>query len=308
MAALLAGLAAGALWMTPAWGQDASPEAAAAAKWAPAITGDNPKERLEAMRQMRADREMARKALVYALAQRGGRGHSWLGVALREFGTMGDVSPLLGEYFKAEDEESRARFLGAVRKLYVPPAKINGNYLVAAVSVRKTGAAEAYQPNVANTFLLSDASFVVLHQEDIPYGTLRKILFLRGVTHDSRNDLNARLVKSLSPGEWAAYRDILQLQIENPPARKSQSVMVTATLKNPLDRPLLLLVAYEAWWGRFDGDPRNRVVYLGAKESRPVERELRLVANRPGHPVRVDVRAMEFSSGETLSAGHGFMP
>ncbi len=86
---------------------------------------------------------------------------------------------------------------------------------------------------------------------------------------------------------------MLLAAVERIPERVALEGTLRVRLRNPLQRPLLVRIRYEAWFGRFDPPPRAALLYVEPGEAARHDLPVRIVRRRERESVRVDLRMWE---------------
>lgn len=230
----------------------------------------------------------ARDIVLQALASRPASPRRWrLAHHLIEWGTPQDtgiLSTLLGE---AEGVEQRA-LLGALTALYPRPAvPLDLATAVAEFVFVPREPPQAFAPETTGKYVVTDLAIQTYHQENLPVRLIERIMGLKGRAYDSRSALADAMGKQLQGRQWADFGERLLAPVSPVPARVSLSGDLQVRLNNPAQRPLLLVLTFQCWYGRFDPQPASRYVLIPPGETALEEVPVRLIA--PAEPGRARI-------------------
>ena len=269
------------------------------------LVAPDPDGRLDAATALRADPIAARAALLDALQREDPVPERWrLVFRLSEFGQSEDIPLLLALRGASADAWERRVIEGVLQALYDPARQ--GDDLVPVVEdfsfIQTRPPTEIPDPD-SGAWILSAWSFRVYHRNGVPLRVIRKIGSLRGVSHSSKERLEEAIAKRLNGKERQLHQESLLAAAEEVPALVGLQGLARVRLFNPLERPLLLTVSLDAWFGTFQEPPEVAWVYLepGASGTVDLPAALRGSLRRPH--IRLDLRLSEVN-GALISNFH----
>ena len=290
--------------MAPAAKEQAEPAAALPQAIAGLVAPD-PDGRLDAVTALRADPVAARAALLDALQREDPVPERWrLVFRLSEFGQSEDIPLLLALRGASADAWERRVIEGVLQALYDPARQ--GDDL--APVVRDFSFIQTHPPTEipdpdSGGWMLSAWSFRIYHRNGVPPRVIHKIGSLRGVSHSSKERLEEAIAKRLKGKERQLHQESLLAAAEEVPALVGLQGLARVRLFNPLERPLLLTVSLDAWFGTFQEPPDVAWVYLepGASGTVDLPAAPRGSLHRPH--IRLDLRLSEVN-GALISSFH----
>jgi hypothetical protein len=273
-------LAGALLALRPAPGVAAreAPAPAAAPKGPPspeilALAGGDAERETAALALLRGDPAAARAALLAALQRDPPLPGRWrLIYRLEEFGKEEDVPLLLQLRENAQNPWERRIAEGAARALYEPVLDATGlESVVQDFSFIQTHRPTPLDEPSQGKWMLTRWSLGDYHRDDVPLAVIKELRGLRGKPFDTRQALADALQKRLTARDWKALRDRLLASAETVPARTQLEGLARVRLLNPLQRPLLLRLSLDAWFGGFREPPGEAWVYLEAGAAQTVD-------------------------------------
>lgn len=248
---------------------------------------------------LRRNPPAARAALVQALRREQPLQGRWrLIFRLMEFGAAEDVPLLLQLRAGAQNEWERRIAEGAARSLYNPVANATGlDSLVQDFSFIQTQPPAPVDDPARGKWMLTRWSLADYARYDVPLEAIKQVRTLRGKPFDTRAQLSEAIQKRLAPRDWKALQTRLQASLETIPARVQLEGLARVRLLNPLQRPLLLRISLDAWFGRYRDPPGDAWVYLEPNATVTVDLPVapQGYAERP--QVRLDLRLEEIDGG-----------
>lgn len=296
-ALLLATLILGAL---PGLGVAAPPPPEIAA-----LLGEDLERQWSALARLREDPDGARAALVAALQREEPLPGRWRLVhRLVEFGTAEDLPLLLQLRAGAQNPWERRIVEGAARALYDPvnsSAPLEG--VVQDFAFIQTGRPVPVEDPDRGKWVLSRWSLDDYHRDGVPLSVIKRLRPLRGRAYRSRDALAEALQKQLGPRDWKELHDRLLASVESVPPRAALQGLARVRLRNPLDRPLLLRIGLDAWYGRLAEAPEATWLYLEPGAMQTVDIPVRPQGSLDRPEVRLDLRLAEVN-GPVLPSFH----
>lgn len=245
----------------------------------------------------------ARDLLLQAIAAEPDNPRRWrLSFHLIEWGGSQDVGVLESLLDDAEGMERRAA-LGALIALYPRPATpLDLARVIAEFVFVPQNPAVPFAPEAAGKYIVNDLAIQAYYQENLPLRVIERGMGLKGHAYDSRGALAEAMQKQLQGRQWAEFGERLMAPVSAVPARLSQSGTLQVRLSNPAQRPALLVLSFQCWYGRFEQVPLPRYVLVPPGETVLEEVSVRLIAPaEPGRP-RVFVRIQELNAPGQLEA------
>jgi len=301
-------LLAAALWLVlaaPAWGQvkpdEVSQEVAPvdpAVELAPLLSEDSAQWFAE-LRELREYPEHARELLLAAIEQDVQLPRRWrIYHHMVEFGRMEDIPILLERLATVEDPLERTALRGAAQALY-EPAHVGAELAraVEELSFLQTRAPVTLNSDKAGRLAVSRETFRELHLDGLPITVIRKLQPMRGHSYETEEGLGKALERSLNKKEWEAHRQELLAAVQRVPERVAQEGTLRVKLRNSLERPLMVRLRFEAWFGTFDPPLEPVFVYIEPGNTAQHDLPVRIVKNRDRPEVRVDMRMREVHGG-----------
>ncbi len=305
IACLLALSALLALLLAPAPGLAAKEGAATPLPAAPtppeilALLNADPAVQAGALAGLRRNPAAARAALVQALQREEPLQGRWrLIFRLMEFGSAEDVPLLLQLRAGAQNDWERRIADGAARSLYNPVGDATGlDSVVQDFSFIQTQPPAPVDDPVRGKWMLTRWSLADYTRDNVPLEVIKQVRTLRGKPFDSRAQLAEAVQKRLTPRDWKALQTRLQVSMETVPARVQLEGLARVRLLNPLQRPLLLRIALDAWFGRFRDPPGDAWVYLEPSSTLTVDLPVAPQGTLERAQVRLDLRLEEIDHG-----------
>jgi hypothetical protein len=249
----------------------------------------------EALNALRANPPQSRELLLLAIEEGLELPRRWrIFHHIAEFGRMEDIPVLLERLATVENPQERKALRGAAQALYYPANR--GEEL--GLSVEEFSFLQTRRPaplngDGAGKLTLSRETFRMLHLAGLPVTVIRRLLPLRGRTYKTEERLGKALQRSLKKKEWKAHREVLLAEAERIRERVVLEGTLRVGLRNPLQRPLMVRIRYEAWFGRFDPPPESVFLYAEPGGSARHDLPVRLIRERDRPAVRVDLRMWE---------------
>ncbi len=245
----------------------------------------------------------ARDLLLQALAAQPNNPRRWrLAFHLIEWGGSEDVGALETLLDDAEGMERRTA-LGALIALYPRPASpLDVARAITEFVFVPQHPAEPFAPEAAGKYIVTDLAIQAYHQDNLPLRVIERGMGLKGRAFDSRNALAEAMQKQLQGRQWADYGERLLTPVAPVPARLSQSGMLQVRLNNPAQRPVLLVLSFQCWYGRFEQVPLPRYVLVPPGEKALEEVPVRLIAPAEPGRARVFVRIQELNAPGQIEA------
>ncbi len=259
------------------------------------LLDEEPERWFAALEKLRAEPERARDLLVLAIEQGLESPNGWrIFHHMIEFGQAEDIPVLLRRLETAKTPLERKALRGAARSLY--PAANQGEDLALAVqefSFVQTGPPVALNGGKAGSVSLSRYVFQVYHRESLPVRVIRRLLPLRGRAFASEERLMHAMAGRLGKKNWKEYRDKLLEPVQPQPKMHVLEGLLRFQLRNPLQRPLMVRVAFNVWFARFEAEPEAKLVFLEPGATSRIDFPARVVKNQSRASVRVDMRMWE---------------
>ncbi|HKI96949.1 MAG TPA: hypothetical protein VKB51_00610 [bacterium] len=252
-----------------------------------------------ALATLRKDPAAARQALLQALQRPEPLPGRWrLIYRLEEFGTEEDVPLLLKLREEAQNPRERRVAEGAARALYDPigDAAAIGT-AVLDFSFIQTGRPTPLDDPDQGKWMLTRWSMGEYEREEIPLAVIKQLRPLRGKAFDSRRALSDALQKRLAAKDWKALRDRLLASVDTIPKRVQLKGLARVRMQNPLQRPLLLRLSLDVWFGSFRTPPEPAWVYLDPGTSQTVDIPVDLQGDAERTQMRLDLRLDEIDNG-----------
>lgn len=250
---------------------------------------------LEALDRLRAQPEYTRQVLMLAVEEDFQSPYRWrIFHHLIEFGESEDIPLLLERIETAANPLERLALEGSARALY--PAAYQGEDLSLVVEVfsfAQTKPAEVLQGRNTDKWVMSADVFANYHREGLPINVIKRLLPLKGRAYGSAESLERKIDSQLRKKQWKAHRQALLAPVRPVPSWMAQEGLLRFTMRNPLARPLMLKVAFNAWSSRFDPDLEPRYIYLAPEATRQVDIPVRVVKSRDISTARVGMRMWE---------------
>ena len=269
---------------------------------AQSLLNPDPDAWLEGVAALRANPH-ARDVLLQALAAQSGSPRRWrIAYHLIEWGSTLDA-PALNDLLRAAEGMERRALLGALTALYPRPHEpVDLTRAITEFVFVPQDSPEPYASDAAGKYLLSDLAIQAYHQDDLPVRVIERMMGLRGRSFASRGALAETMQKQLAGRQWSEYGERLLAPVFPVPARLSQAGALQVRLAAPAARPVLFVLNFQCWYGRFEQAPLPRYVYVPAGGTLLEEVPVRLIAPaEPGQP-RVYVRVQELNAPGQLEA------
>jgi len=275
-----------------------------------ALLNADPAVQWGALVALRKNPPAARAALLQALQREEPLPNRWRLInRLIEFGTAEDVPVLLQLRAGAVNDWERRIAEGAARALYDPVGTAPGlEGIVQDFSYIQTHPPTPVDDPTRGKWMLTRWSLGDYNRDDLPLEVIKQLRTLRGKPFDTRPLLAETLQKRLNPRDWKALQNRLLASAEAIPAREQLEGLARVRLLNPLQRPLLLRLWLDAWFGRFRDPPNDAWVYLEPNSSTTVD----LPVAPQGYPeraqIRLDLRLEEVDSAILPSIHKLYLP
>lgn len=260
-----------------------------------ALLGGDDAQQASALATLRADPAAARAGLVAALQREEPLPERWrLIYRLIEFGQPEDVPLLLQLRENAQNPWERRIAEGAAQALYDPVGTTAGlETVVQDFSFIQTRPATRLDDPDAGKYMLTRWSLGNYHRGDVPLKVIKQVQPLRGKAFDSRDALAAALEKRIGARDWKTLHEELLAAVEAVPPRARIEGLARVRLANPLQRPLLLRVSLDAWFGHFTEPPRPAWVYLEPQASQTIDIPVTPQGSLERPEIRLDLRLAE---------------
>jgi hypothetical protein len=261
-----------------------------------ALLNAEPDRQWPALAVLRRDPAAARAGLLRALQREEPLPGRWrLIYRLVEFGSAEDVPLLLQIREQAQNPWERRIAEGAMRALYDPvPAGTQG--LEAVVQdfafIQTRSPARMDDPDHGK-WRLSRWSLADYHRDDLPLAVIRNVSPIRGKAFDTRDQLADALQKRVGPRDWKALGERLLASAETVPTRVQLEGLARVRLQNPLQRPLLLSISLDAWFGQLREAPGSAWVYLEPGAASSVDLPVAPQGSLERPQIRLDLRTEE---------------
>jgi hypothetical protein len=245
----------------------------------------------------------ARDVLLQALANQPKSPRRWrLAYHLLEWGAPEDLRLVEQSLDEAEGKERR-ELIAAFEGLYPRPlAPVDLARVVTEFVFVPQDAPRRFAPEAAGRWVVTDLALQTYHQDGLPVRLIERMVALRGRGFDSRGALAEAMQKQLQGRQWSDFGNRLLGPLYPIPARLAQSGQLQVRLTNPENRPLALVVTFQAWYGRFEEVPEPLYVWVPAGQAVAREVPVRLIApEEPGRP-RVFLRVREANVPGTIEA------
>ena len=250
---------------------------------------------LDAVARHREEPDRLREILRVAVTEQPPPPHRWrLFHLFIEFGRTEDIPFLLEQLPTAQTPFERKVILGAVRGLYPPGANVAELSLsVTEFAFVRTTPPAPLDGDAAGKLQLSASVFERYHREELPAAVIAKLTSLKGRLFETRKTLANTLRKRLTRRQWRRHREALLAPVSPLPLQVGQEGVLRFALRNPSQRPLLVLVEFDAWYGRFDPLLQPQYLYVEPLGEAGLDLPVRAVSVRGRPPLRVDVRMRE---------------
>ncbi len=143
--------------------------------------------------------------------------------------------------------------------------------------------------------MLTDWSFDFLHRMGFSAAWIFKLEDFRGVPHRTETDLLRALRKKLGRKAWVRHREVLTRVVDQKAPGALLQGKVRLRLRNPATGPLLIHVALDLWFGRFNRPSKPVLVYLPAGRTRTIQVPVSAVGNTERKYIRMDARLTHFN-------------
>jgi hypothetical protein len=137
---------------------------------------------------------------------------------------------------------------------------------------------------------------------------IKKVLPLRGVAFGERAELEKSLKKRFRRKDWKAYGPLLRAPMERIESQAVVTGLVRVRISNPLERPVLVRVGLDAWFGGFLTAPEKALVYVEPGGESTVDVPVQPLGIPWGPPIRLDLRLMEVNRGHIPSFNKLYLP
>ena len=211
-----------------------------------------------------------------------------------EFGRSEDIPLLLERMETAATPLEKMALEGSARALY--PAAYQGDDLslvVEGFSFAQTKSPEPLESQHTGKLLMSRSVFENYHREGLPIVVIKKLLPLRGRAYRNESILEQAMRRALRKKEWETHRVVLLAPVEPVQEFVAQEGLLRFQMRNPLARPLMLKVTFNAWGARFDPAIESRLVYLAPDASKQVDLPVRVIKSRETTSARLGMRMWE---------------
>jgi hypothetical protein len=275
-----------------------------------ALASGDPDREWPALAVLRHDPAAARTALLQALSRDPPLPGRWrLIFRLEEFGKAEDVPLLLQLRQQAQNPWERRIAEGAARALYDPAGAAPGiETVVQDFSFIQTRRPTPVDDPNQGKWMLTHWSLGDYNRDDVPLAVIKALRPLRGKPFGTRQQLADALARYVGPRDWKALHDRLLASAENIPARVQLQGLARVRLQNPLQRPLLLRVSLDAWFGRFREPPGEAWVYLDAGASQVVDLPVEPQGATDRPQMRLDLRLDEVNDGPIPDVHKLYLP
>lgn len=274
------------------------------------IMDEDPLVRLVAMKVLRRDPVRSREELLDAIQRDPPPPRRWRSImTLVEFGKMEDIALLLKLHGKSADPWERRMIEGVSAGLYTPGStKRDLSSIVQDFSFVQTRAPREIPRADKGKWVLSRWSFQVYHRSSLPLRVIKKVLPLRGVAFAERAELEKALKNKFRHKDWKAYGPLLRAPVEQIASQAVVTGLVRVRIFNPLDRPLLVRVGLDAWFGGFLNAPEKALVYVEPGGESTVDVPVQPLGIPWGPPIRLDLRLLEVNRGHIPSFNKLYLP
>lgn len=267
--------------------------------WMPALLGEDNGAWFRALAEMRRYPELARDSLLLALSLSESHSRRWRLIHhLGEFGAVGDIPALLTLLDDEPSERERTLVLGSSRALYpvfapgADPAPDLASAVIEFIFIQ-TGTPQPYDTRREGTVTLDGDVFRAYYRTGLPAGVISRLQALRGKRFSGRDALAKAMEGRLKGRTWRKWGDALLQQAEPTPRRVMIEGILRAEVQNSAERPLLVAVDFDVWFGRFEPPPGQRLLYVLPGEIARLDQPVRIVSSVDGPPVRVDLGMRE---------------
>ena len=251
----------------------------------------------DALAASRLSPEQTRELMVMAIEQDLASPNRWrIYHHMIEFGLPEDIPLLLERAETAALPLEKLALEGSARALY--PAAYQGEDLSLVVedfSFSQTSPPQLLKGRHTGKLLMSRDVFENYHREGLPIKVIKRLLPLRGRAYRSEERLGNAMRRSLNKKLWKAHRAKLLERLEPVPERIAQEGLLRFQLGNPLARPLMFKVAFNAWFARFDPPVPPKLVYLEPGTTKQIDLPVRVVKSQANSLVRVGMRMWEIN-------------
>lgn len=252
-----------------------------------------------ALATLRRDPAAARAGLVLALQREEPPPGRWRLInRLAEFGTVEDVPLLLQLRATPQNDWERRIAEGTARALYTPAGNQPGlDAVVQDFSFIQTQRSTPVDDPNSGKWMLTRQTLGDYHRDEVPLAVIKQLRPLRGKPFATRNELADALAKRVGPRDWKALHDRLLASAESVPPRVQLEGLARVRLLNPLQRPLLLRISLDAWFGRFREPPGEAWVYLEPASTTTVDLPVAPQGSLERPQIRLDLRLQEVDGG-----------
>ena len=220
-----------------------------------------------------------RELLLQALAAQSGSPRRWrLAHHFIEWGSSLDAAALNDLLRSAEGMERRA-LLGALTALYPRPLEpVDLTRAIVEYVWVPQDTPQPFAPEAAGKYLVTDLAIQTYHQDGLPLHVIERMMGLKGHAFATRGAFVDAVQKQVPGRQWSDYGERLLAPIYPVPARLSQAGALQVRLAAPANRPVLFVLTFQCWFGRFEQAPAARYVYVPAGETVLDEVPVRLIA------------------------------
>lgn len=250
---------------------------------------------MDALNALRENPEKSREVMMLAVQQDLQSPNRWrIFHHIIEFGQAEDIPLLLERVGTAATPLERIALEGSARALYPAAYKAEDlSRVVEVFSFSQAGSAKTLDGRNTGRLVMSRNVFANYHREGLPIGVIKRLLPLLGRSYASRDSVKRVIRRELRKKTWKKYKEKLLEPVQPVPVWQSQEGLLRFSLRNPLSRPLMLKVAFNAWGSRLEPELEPRYVYLAPEEGKQVDIPVRVVKNRDTPTARIGMRMWE---------------
>jgi hypothetical protein len=204
-----------------------------------------------------------------------------------------------------DDAEGRERIAltAAIEALYPRPrVPVDLARVVTEFSFTPQDPPAAFGADAAGKWLVNDLAIQSYHQDGLPVRMIERLMTLRGRAYDSRGALAEALQKQMQGRQWADFGERLLSPIFPVPSRAAEAGMLQVRLTNPESRPVVVILNFQCWYGRFEQAPTQLYVLIPAGEALVKQIPVRIVAPTEPGRARVFLRIREANVPGSLDA------
>ena len=241
--------------------------------------------------------------LIQALQSQPNNPRRWrLPYHLLEWGGPSDLS-VVEDLLEEATGRDRVELSAAMGALYPRPlAPVDLARVVSEFAFIPQDAPQPFAPGTAGRWVLNDLALQSYHLDGLPIRLIERVATLRGRSYDSRGALADALQKTVQGRQWADFGERLLSPIYPVPARVSESGILQIRLANPEQRPIVLILNFQCWYGRFENVPPAQYVIVQGGQTVLKQIPVKLIAPVEPGRARIFMRIQEENVPGVLDA------